>query len=494
MAEPIVSLSGITKSFGGVKALVKGELDLYPGQVTALVGENGAGKSTLVKILTGVYQADSGTIRLGGEVVQIGSADEAQQMGISAIHQEAVIFDDLSVAENIFISNRPRRHGFVDWAEMRRRAAAILATLNSDIDPSIRMRQLSVAQKHLVQIAHALSYEARVVIMDEPTAALSYREAQELFAIVRRLKAEGRAILFISHKFEDIFVVADRYAVFRDGAAIEQGQLADTDNDKLISLMVGRTVSQVFPKLPAEIGGEVLRVESLSRWPEFADISFSVRRGEILGVYGLVGAGRSEVMQAIFGHTIPDSGHVFLNGQELHVRRPEDAINHGIAYLPEDRQGQGTLLRLSIGQNITLPILSRFVHHGFLHAGEGARVAEEMARHLQVKMSSIDQPVQELSGGNQQKVVIAKWLATDPRVLILDEPTKGIDVGTKATVHRFISELAQRGLAVIMVTSELPEVLGMADRILVMRRGRLQASFDRAEATPEIVVRAATDA
>ena len=493
MAEPILSLSGIAKSFAGVRALVRGDLDLYAGEVIALVGENGAGKSTLIKVLTGVHQADAGTIRLAGSPVRIGSAEEANRLGISAIHQEAVVFDDLSVAENIFIGARPRKRGLVDWREMRRRARAILQELDSDMDPATPMRQLSVPQKHLVQIARALSHEARIVIMDEPTAALSHHEVEDLMTIIRRLRAEGRAVLFVSHKFEEVFAIADRYAVFRDGEAVAQGRLPEVDRDRLISLMVGRAVSQVFPKASVEIGEEVLRVERLSRDPEFADVGFSLRRGEILGVYGLVGAGRSEVMQALFGLTRADSGRVTLGGATLDIRRPEDAIAHGIAYVPEDRQGMGAILQLPIGQNITLPGLSHLTRFGLLRPARERAVAGDLARHLQVRMQGLDQLMQELSGGNQQKVVIAKWLATNPRVLILDEPTKGVDVGSKAAVHAFMGELVARGLSVIMVSSELPEIMGMADRVMVMRRGRVRAFFDRVDASPEAIVRAATD-
>jgi rhamnose transport system ATP-binding protein len=494
MSEPILSLSGVTKSFAGVRALVRGELDLYAGEVTALIGENGAGKSTLVKILTGVHQADEGVIRLNGEPVNIGSADGAGRLGISAIHQEAVVFDDLSVAENIFVADRPRKRGMIDWATMRSRAKTILAGLDPRIDPAMPMRQLSVAQKHLVQIARALSHEARIVVMDEPTAALSHREVDELFTIVRRLKAEGRAVLFISHKFEEIFDVADRYAVFRDGAAVGQGLIADVTRDQLISMMVGRSVENIFPKIDVPIGEELFRVDHLSRGEEFADVSFSLRRGEILGVYGLVGAGRSEVMQAVFGLSRADSGSVTLDGRALKIHSPEDAIREGIAYVPEDRQIQGAILRFPISSNIVLPSLSRLSHWGFMRPAEERALAAEYVTQLQIKTSGVSQRLEELSGGNQQKVVIAKWLATNPHVLIMDEPTKGIDVGAKTAVYRLMGEMVAQGLGIIMVSSELPEVLGMADRVLVMRRGRIRANFTRAEATPEIIVKAATDA
>ena len=494
MADPVLALSGIAKSFAGVRALVRGNLDLYAGEVTALVGENGAGKSTLIKVLTGVHRADAGTIRLGGQLVRIGSAQDATRLGISAIHQEAVVFDDLSVAENIFIGARPKRAGLVDWPAMRRRARTILHELECDIDPAAPMRLLSVAQKHLVQIARALSSKARIVIMDEPTAALSHREVEDLLAIVRRLRGDGLAVLFVSHKFEEVFAVADRYAVFRDGEAVADGLLADVDRAQLISMMVGRAVHQAYPKATAELGEEVLRVDRLAREPEFADVSFSLRRAEILGVYGLVGAGRSEVMQSLFGMTRADRGTVTLGGEVVSIRRPKDAIDHGVAYVPEDRQGMGAILGLPIGQNITLPSLSRLTLGGLLRPARERAVADGLARDLDIRMQGLDQLLQELSGGNQQKVVIAKWLATKPRVLILDEPTKGVDVGSKAAVHAFMGEMVARGLSIIMVSSELPEIMGMADRIMVMRRGRVRAFFQRAHATPDAIMQAATDA
>ncbi|WP_234729294.1 sugar ABC transporter ATP-binding protein [Acidocella facilis] len=494
MTIPLLSLSGISKSFAGVQALCGVDLALYPGEVTALIGENGAGKSTLVKILTGVHQADAGEVRLQGAPVHIGSADQAGRLGIGAIHQEAVVFDDLSVAENIFITDRPRRHGFIDWARMRERARLILAELDPRIDPRTPMRQLSVAQKHLVQIARALSNEARVVIMDEPTAALSHREVEELFVIVERLKRAGRAILFISHKFEEIFALADRYAVFRDGHAVGQGLIGEVDRDRLIAMMVGRAVQQAYPKAEIEIGAELFRVEGLGRGSEFADISFNLHRGEILGVYGLVGAGRSEVMQALAGITRPDQGQVTLAGARLHAATPQAAIQAGIAYVPEDRQVQGGILGASIARNVALPSLAHLSHRGFIRRRDEDSLAQTYVRQLQIKTAGVGQRLEELSGGNQQKVVIGKWLATGPSVLILDEPTKGIDIGAKTAVYRLMAEMVEKGLGIIMVSSELPEVLGLADRILVMRRGRLRASFNRAQASAEAIVKAATDA
>lgn len=499
MPSPILALEAVAKSYGGVRALTSAALDLHAGQVTALLGENGAGKSTLVKIITGIVQADSGSIRIDGAPVQIASAEHARRLGISAIFQEPVLFDELTVAENIFITDRPRRRlpfgaSRVDWATMRRRSAEILSELDSGIDPDQKLRRLSVAQRHLVQIARALSNDARILIMDEPTAALSHREAEELFAITRRLRDEGRAILFISHKFEEVFALCDRYAVFRDGAGVGQGSLDGIGYDALIRMMVGRDISQIFPKQAVTIGKQVLRVEGLGRGLEYADVSFDLHEGEILGVYGLIGAGRSEVMQALFGTAPADTGRIVLEGRERVIRSAREAIAHGIGFVPEDRQSQGVHLRLAIGENITMADLGDVSRHGFLDRAASRRKAAGLASDLGVKMSGLDQKVEELSGGNQQKVVIAKWLATRPRVLILDEPTKGVDVGAKAQVHRLMSEMASRGVAILMVSSELPEILGMADRVMVMRRGRVRGILRRDEADAERIIRLATDA
>jgi rhamnose transport system ATP-binding protein len=493
MTRPVLQLTGIAKAFGGTRALINGELTLHSGSVTALIGENGAGKSTLVKIMTGVYRPDAGEIRLDGQPVQIRSLPDAMRLGISVIHQESVIFEDLTVAENIFVSARPRRRGLIDWRSMRARTRELLAQLESPLDPELPLRDLSVAQRHIVQIARALSHESRVVIMDEPTAALSQHEAEDLLRIVRRLKDEGRAILFISHKFDEIMAIADRYAVFRDGAAVGAGDLADTSIDALVSLMVGRSLAQSYPQRPASSGEEILRVTGLARDPEFAAVDLQLRRGEILGVYGLVGAGRSELMQVLFGLHRADRGSVMIAGQPVNFASPDDAIRAGLVLVPEDRQHQGAVLGLSIRDNIGLPNLASLSRFGFCSAGRSASAARDWSARLQVKCADINQPVEQLSGGNQQKVVLAKWLLAQPRILILDEPTKGIDVGSKAAVHQLTSELVQQGLALILVSSELPEVMGMADRILVMRRGRVRGLFERGSAAAETILRAALD-
>ena len=489
-AAPLLRLEGVTKTFPGVTALSEVSLDLYPGEVTALVGENGAGKSTIVKVLTGIYRPDGGTIMIDGARVSFASAQDATEAGITAIHQETVLFDELSVAENIFLGHAPRRRfGLIDWAEMDRRARDILARIDAPLDPRTPLRELGIASKHLVAIARALSIDARVVIMDEPTAALSHKEIEELYELVERLKAEGRAILFISHKFDEVFRIADRYTVFRDGQMVGAGQIGDVGHDDLVRLMVGRSVDQIFPARVSTPGASVLTVEDLSHPTEFDGVSFDLRQGEILGFYGLVGSGRSEVMQALFGVTRPSRGRVALDGRALKIAAPSDAVAAGIVYVPEDRGRQGAVIGLPIFQNVTLPSLDRTSRAGFIRLAEEFRLARDYAERLDLRAAALDQDVGNLSGGNQQKVVIAKWLATQPRVIILDEPTKGIDIGSKAAVHEFMAELAANGLAVIMVSSEIPEILGMSDRVVVMREGLIVAELEGGDLTPETLVR-----
>ncbi|GAB5463264.1 MAG: sugar ABC transporter ATP-binding protein [Hoeflea alexandrii] len=489
-AIPVLALDGITKTFPGVKALDGVSLRLYPGQVTALIGENGAGKSTVVKTLTGIYQPDGGEILVDGKATRFPTAKDAADAGITAIHQETVLFDELSVAENIFLGHAPRtRFGLIDWAGMARQATEILRGIGAEIDPTHKLRDLGIANKHLVAIGRALSIDARVVIMDEPTAALSHKEIEELYELVEKLKAQGKAILFISHKFDEIFRIADRYTVFRDGQFIGDGKIADVSEADLVKMMVGRDVSQIFPIRDSSPGEEVLRVEKMNHPTEFADIGFNLKCGEILGFYGLVGAGRSEFMQALFGITKASSGGVTIDGTAAEIRSPADAVDVGIVYVPEDRGKQGAITPLPIFQNVTLPSLRRTSHKGFLRLAEEFRLAREYTERLDLRAASLDTAVGTLSGGNQQKVVIAKWLATKPKVIILDEPTKGIDIGSKAAVHEFMAELAAEGLAVIMVSSEIPEVLGMSDRVIVMREGRMAAQLAGDDLTPEMLIR-----
>ncbi|MEY9167240.1 rhamnose transport system ATP-binding protein [Sinorhizobium fredii] len=491
-ATPAITLEGISKSFPGVRALSEVSLALYPGSVTALIGENGAGKSTLVKILTGIYQPESGVIRVAETETTFPTALAAARAGVTAIHQETVLFDELSVAENIFLGHAPRnRFGLIDWKKLNADAAALLHRAGADFDPTIRLRDLGIAKKHLVAIARALSVDARVVIMDEPTAALSHKEIHELYALIERLKADGKAILFISHKFDEIFRIADRYTVFRDGTMVGEGLIADASQDDLVRMMVGRAVDSVYPKKEVKIGEPVLTVSGYRHPTEFEDINFELRRGEILGFYGLVGAGRSEFMQSLIGITRPSAGAVKLDGNVLVIRNPAEAIRAGIVYVPEERGRQGAIIGMPIFQNVTLPSLSHTSRSGFLKLANEFALAREYTSRLDLRAASLDQDVGTLSGGNQQKVVIAKWLATKPKVIILDEPTKGIDIGSKAAVHAFMSELAAQGLSVIMVSSEIPEIMGMSDRVIVMREGRIAGRFERSELTAEKLVRAA---
>ena len=491
--SPVLETIGISKSFPGVRALENIDLKLYPGVVTALIGENGAGKSTLVKILTGVHPPDEGRIVLSGKDIDIPNAEAAFHSGITATHQETVLFDELSVTENVFLGHPILgRFGLLDWKAMRARTRTILEELEVDLDPDAPLRELAIARKHLVAIARALSVDAKIVIMDEPTASLSYKEVEELYRIIGKLKNEGKAVLFISHKFEEIFQIADHYTVLRDGRSVGEGLVADATPANLISLMVGRTVDTIFPKRESEIGETVLTVAGYCHPTEFADIGFELRRGEILGFYGLVGAGRSEVMQALFGITRPSKGALKIDGEVAVIRSPAEAISRGIVYVPEERQRQGVVLALPVFANITLPSLPRLTKSGFLDLAREFDLAREYATSLDLRAASLSQEVGTLSGGNQQKVVIGKWLATEPRVIILDEPTKGIDVGSKAAVHAFMRQLTAQGVAILMVSSELPEILGMSDRVAVMRQGRIVARFDQPDLTAEMLVAAAT--
>ena len=491
----MLKLTNLCKSFPGVRALHDVGFDLAAGEVTALIGENGAGKSTVVKLLTGIYQPDSGSIAVNEKEVCFSSPSESWKAGITAIHQETAMFDELTVAENIFMGHAPRKKsGLIDWPLMMTEARKILLSIEAEIDPSTLLKRLGVAQKHVVSIARALSHDAKIVIMDEPTASLSAREIDELFRIVDRLKAEGRAILFISHKFDEIFRVADRWVSLRDGEKVGEGSITDVTQNDLVRLMVGRSIDQIYPKREAQTGEVVLEVVGLSNATEFADVSFSIRKGEILGFYGLVGAGRSEAMQTLFGISKASRGQIKLRGTQVKIVLPSDAIALGISYVPEDRQVQGGVLAMGVRENTTLASLVQHVVSGFLSRHSELKATRSIGQSLEVKAAHWDQRIGELSGGNQQKVVIAKWLASNPSILILDEPTKGIDIGSKAAVHSLMSELAQKGLAIILVSSELPEIMGMSDNIVVMAEGRIVARYAKHEATREQIVSAATGA
>ena len=486
-------LEDVAKSFGPVVALRSSSLTVQPGSIHALVGENGAGKSTLVKIVAGVHRRDAGVFRLGGEDVDFGSTAESKKAGVAVIYQEPTLFPDLSVTENIFMGRQPLARGRrIDRPAMYAEAERLFDRLGVRIDPRRPAEGLSIADQQIIEIAKAISLDARLLIMDEPTAALSGVEVERLFSVARSLRDEGRALVFISHRFDEVFALCDTVTVMRDGSYVDTRVIEDTTPGELVSLMVGRDVDELFPKTVAEIGEPVLQVRGLNRAGVFHDIDLEVRAGEIVGLAGLVGAGRSEVARAVFGVDAYDSGSVVMSGKAVRGRDPRSAIRAGMAFIPEDRRKHGLVIDSSVTRNVAGVIRRRIAKAGLLTSAMENKAAGPWAGRLEVKTSALDMNAATMSGGNQQKVVIAKWLATDPKLLIIDEPTRGIDVGTKAEVHRLLSELAGRGLAILMISSELPEVLGMADRVLVLCEGRITAELDRADATPEAVMHAAT--
>ncbi len=487
MGDNILELRGISKSFPGIQALDRVDFELRKGEIHALIGENGAGKSTLIKIITGVHQPDAGEILWEGQKVVFPNPTAALRHRIAAVYQQPASFSHLTITENIFLGHPLVSPLFrrLNWREMNKKARELLESLGSDLDPSTPVGSLSAAQQQIVEIAKALSIDARVLIMDEPTAALTKREAGELYRIMKQLKAKGTSIIFISHRLEDIFEVADRTTVLRDGRKVGTWIVSEVSEKELIRAMVGREIDQLFPKIQVERGPELLRVEGLSRIGYFSNVSFSLHAGEILGMSGLVGSGRTEVAHALFGIAPADQGRIFVEGKEVAIRNPLDAIACGIGYLPEDRLQQGLFLPMSITDNITIIILDHLTKHGWLQPEQEYEISSRMLELLKIKAPSIFSPVSSLSGGNQQKVVVAKLLAAKLRILILDEPTHGVDVGAKAAIHQIMSELAQQGMGIIMISSEMPEILGMSDRILVMCEGRVTGILDRREATQE---------
>ncbi|WEK12742.1 MAG: sugar ABC transporter ATP-binding protein [Candidatus Microbacterium phytovorans] len=494
-APVVLELSKVVKSFGAVVALRSGSLRLQAGSIHALIGENGAGKSTLVKIVAGLYRRDGGAFQLDGEDVDFTSTAQSKAAGIAVIYQEPTLFPDLSVTENIFMGRQPiGRLGRIDRKAMRHEVERLFTRLGVTIDPDRPAEGLSIADQQVIEIAKAVSLDARVLIMDEPTAALSGVEVERLFAIARSLRDEGRGLIFISHRFDEVFALCDTVTVMRDGAYIATTPIAETTPAELVRQMVGRDVTELFPKQETAIGEPLLQVENLTSPGVFHDISFTVRAGEIVGLAGLVGAGRSEVARAVFGVDGYREGTVTMKGKRIARSRPTDAMRAGIALVPEDRRKQGLVIESGVGRNITTAIRRQLSKFGLLTTGMENRAAREWASRLEVKAHALDTVASTLSGGNQQKVVLAKWLATQPDVLIIDEPTRGIDVGTKSEVHRLLSQLAGEGMGILMISSELPEVLGMADRVLVMREGRITAEIDRADATSENVMFAATHA
>lgn len=484
-AEYLLSAEGVRKEFPGVVALDDVEFKLKRGTVHALMGENGAGKSTLMKILAGIYHPDQGEVKLRGAGIRLKSPLDALENGIAMIHQELNLMPFMTVAENIWIRREPKnRFGFVDHGEMHRMTAKLFERLKIDLDPEIEVRHLSVANRQMVEIAKAVSYESDVLIMDEPTSALTEREVAHLFEIIRDLRSQGIGIVYITHKMNELFEIADEFSVFRDGKYIGTHLSNEVTRDDIIRMMVGREITQMFPKEEVPIGDVVLSVKNLTLDGVFRDVSFDVRAGEILGVAGLVGSGRSNVAETLFGVTPASSGTIAIDGKEVVIDSANKAIRHRMAFLTEDRKDTGCLLILDILENMQIAVLQdKFVKGGFVSEREVTAACEEMSRKLRVKTPNLQERVENLSGGNQQKVLIGRWLLTNPRILILDEPTRGIDVGAKAEIHRLVTELARNGVAVIMISSEMPEVLGMSDRIMVMHEGRVTGFLDRAEAT-----------
>lgn len=488
---PIFEIEGVSKRFDATQALSDVSLALLPGEVHGLVGENGAGKSTLIKIMTGIHQADAGVMHLDGADFNPRDAADAQIRGVAAIYQEPSIFPDLTVAENIFVGHQDRGW-LVDWKTMMSDAEEILSTLDIDTDPSMPAAGLTVAGQQAVEIAKAISLDTKVLIMDEPTAALSAHEVERLFGQVRKLRESGVAVLFITHRLEELFEVCDRISVFRDGRHISTTPMSEASTESIVREMVGRDPSDFFARGEHPEGEVILRVESLALAGKFTDVSFEVRRGEVFGLAGLVGAGRTDVALALFGIAPAESGTIELEGRPIDIASPNEALAHGIAYLTEDRRGLGLSLDQSVSANITLSTLGHYTTgFGMVDRRAELRDATALSERLDIKTPDVQTPVGNLSGGNQQKTMLAKWLNTKPRILILDEPTRGIDVGAKADVHHFIDELARSGISIILISSDLPEVLAMSDRVAVMREGVLREVFDKGQATQERVMETA---
>lgn len=489
---PLLEMRHVKKSFGGVKALVDSDLVLYPGEVHALLGENGAGKSTLLKALAGVHSIDGGDILLNGEPFRQGNTRDSIEQGIAVIYQEPSLFPDLSLAENVFIGRQLTSGGLVDWDGMVQRSRELFERLGVHLDPYAKARGISIADQQIVEIAKALSTDATVIVMDEPTAALSSREVERLFQVATTLKNQGYAVVFVSHRLDEVFALCDRMTVMRDGSTVGTKLIADTSESEVVQMMVGREVSELFPKVEVPIGEVALSVQNLSLEGQFEDISFDVRAGEIVGLAGLVGSGRSEVVRAIFGIDKYDSGSVSLHGRAIPAGHPAVSMAAGLALVPEDRRQQGLFMASSIARNIAATLWKKLSNWLLLRRRREEDTADRWGQTLQLKFAHLSDPVERLSGGNQQKVVLSKWLATEPQVLIVDEPTRGIDVGTKAEVHRLLSEKARDGMAVLMVSSELPEILGMSDRVVVMREGKQMGILDRSEADAEKIITLAT--
>jgi len=484
----------ISKSFPGVLAVRDVTLEVRSGEILALAGENGAGKTTLMNVLTGVVLPDAGEIYLDGEKVVVDSPRRALELGITMIHQELALISQLSVGQNIFLGREPRRklRGWVDWPRLNQQARGELDRLGLDIPVDALIGDLSIAQRQLVEIAKALSYQARLIVLDEPTSALTEKEANTLFGLMRSLRSQGVSLIYISHRMEEIFQLADRVAVMRDGQLVGVAPVEDLTPGRVVRMMVGRELRELFPKEKTTPGEIVLRASNLTSPPQLLGASLELRRGEILGLGGLVGSGRTNLAQALFGALPLEAGEIMLDGKRVEIRSPRQAIQMGIGFVPEDRKSDGLFLGQSVRSNTAVGLLRRLSVFGFVLFRRIEQRVRDLVSRLNIRTPSISQRVRNLSGGNQQKVVIARWLALDPKILILDEPTRGVDVAAKAEIHALMSDLAARGVAILMISSELPEVLGVSDRILVMREGRVAAEFNRAQASQDAIMQAAT--
>ena len=477
----LLEMRGIRKSFYGNEVLHSVDLTLEAGTVLALMGENGAGKSTMMNILVGIHKRDGGTIRVDGQEVNIESPHDAQKLGIAMIHQELSSVVEMSVAENIYLGREPVKNGFIDYRKMYKDTEELLKNLNINLNPRTRMGKLRVADQQLVEIAKAVSQNARILIMDEPTSSITDREVENLYGIIRDLKMRKTGIIYISHKMEEVYTITDQITVLRDGASIATWNTKEATNDMVVKAMVGRELTEQYPTRKVEIGDTLLELKNFTQEGAFEDISFKLHRGEILGLVGLVGAGRTETMQALFGITKPDSGEVYLKGEKVEFKKPADAIKSGIAYVTEDRKGEGLVLSMSIAHNITLPSMKELSRKIFIKQKEEKdRVRKEIAD-LKVKTTSPNLAVKNLSGGNQQKVVLAKWMLKNPDVIIFDEPTRGIDVGAKAEIYKLMNDFVAQGKAIIMISSEMPEAMGMSDRILVLSNHKMSGELSRNE-------------
>lgn len=492
MKQPFIELKGVSKIFPGVRALNLIDLDVYPGEVLGLVGENGAGKSTLIKILTGAHRNDEGTINIEGKETVINGPKHAMELGITAIYQELNIVKQLTVAENVFLGREVKKGRLLDRTHMIQRASELLKDLGQEINPKLPINMLGVGQQQMVEIAKALSVKTKVLIMDEPTASLSNREVKELLRTVKSLRSKGIGIVYISHRLEEILEICDRVTVMRDGEKVKTLEKSEITTDTLIKLMVGRNLQEQFPKVETQKGEEALRVEGLSRNGVFQNINFGVRRGEILGLAGLVGAGRTEVMRVIFGADSKDAGEVYVHGKKVKIKSPRDAMGNKIAFLTEDRKGQGLILDNTVAFNMNISSFNKVKKGLLLSASKSKQRCIENIKKLNINPPLDSFIVRQFSGGNQQKVVIAKWLNTDADIYIFDEPTRGIDVGAKVEVYNVMNELVSKGAAIIMISSEMPEVLGMSDRIIVMHEGNITGEFNRKEANQENIMKAAS--